>query len=147
MVEHFKNYYEILGLTPGASLEDIRKAYIQLAKQYHPDHNINTVDDRHMIELNQIYEILSNPIKKQEYDARFKLEKTHDFTKSNSNSAVSKQQAKRVSKTKFTSYQHLRKVLMIFLWLCLSYLVIYFLVNIITTLITLPDWLLSWFPM
>ncbi|MFW6118318.1 MAG: J domain-containing protein [Chloroflexota bacterium] len=63
------DYYEVLGIAPSASTEEIRKAYHKLAFQYHPDRNRKT-EDAHdkMRELNEAYAILSDPIKRREYD-------------------------------------------------------------------------------
>jgi curved DNA-binding protein CbpA len=146
MVEHLKNYYEILGLTPEASPEDIHKTYIKLAKQYHPDHNDN-LDDRHMIELNQIYEILSNPIKKQEYDARFKPTNTYDFTKARESNAPNRQPKERVVKQKSSFSKQFKTVLTAIIWVGITYLALYFIVNIIAMYINLPTWLVGFFPM
>lgn len=62
-----KNYYTILGIEPTASIEDIKKAYRKLALQHHPD--INNNDDAHssFAEINEAYEILTDPIKKKKY--------------------------------------------------------------------------------
>jgi DnaJ-class molecular chaperone len=146
MVDHLKNYYELFGLTPEASPEDIRKAYIQLAKQFHPDHNINNTDDRRMIELNQIYEVLSNPIKKQEYDARFTPTKTYDFTKVRESNIPKQQQKKRVIKQKRPVSTYFKTMLSVILWIGIFYLALYFIINIIAMYIDLPTWLVRFFP-
>jgi curved DNA-binding protein CbpA len=80
MNEKEKTYYEILGITPKADFKVMRQAYINLARRYHPDHNNNT-DTSRMVELNKIYEVLSNPTKKKEYDQRFIQEQVYDFTR------------------------------------------------------------------
>lgn len=54
-------YYKALGLAPGASQKDIKKAYFKLAKKYHPDVNPSVGAKRKFIEVNKAYEILSNP--------------------------------------------------------------------------------------
>ncbi len=61
-----KTYYQILGVKPNASQNEIKQAYIKLARQFHPDNNPNS--SQNMIELNRIYEVLSHGDKKREYD-------------------------------------------------------------------------------
>ncbi len=64
-----KDYYEILGIQRGASAEDIKKAYRKLSKEHHPDkHKGDASAERRFKEVNQAYEVLSNPQKKQMYD-------------------------------------------------------------------------------
>ena len=63
------DYYEVLGVAPSASAEEIKKAYHKLAFQYHPDRNRKTEEaHKKMRELNEAYTILSDPIKRREYD-------------------------------------------------------------------------------
>ena len=65
----YKDYYKILGVDRKASDEDIRKAYRKLAKQYHPDHNPNNKQaDERFKEINEAYEVLSDPKKRVHYD-------------------------------------------------------------------------------
>ena len=64
-----KDLYKVLGLSRGASQEDIRKAHRKLVREYHPD--ANPEDPRaeeRFREIQQAYEVLSNPQKRQEYD-------------------------------------------------------------------------------
>ena len=63
-----RDYYEVLGLTKGASKEEIKKAYRKLSKQYHPDINKddNAVDK--FKEISEAYEVLSDDQKKAQYD-------------------------------------------------------------------------------
>ena len=64
-----QDYYEVLGIAPDASTEDIKEAYRRLAFQYHPDRNPANRDasDR-MKEINEAYTTLCDPIKRREYD-------------------------------------------------------------------------------
>ncbi|CCD24903.1 Scj1p NDAI_0E00870 [Naumovozyma dairenensis CBS 421] len=64
-----QDYYKILELDKDATDKDIRSAYRQLSKKYHPDKNPNDEDAHHkFIEVGQAYEILSDPEKRQRYD-------------------------------------------------------------------------------
>jgi molecular chaperone DnaJ len=64
-----KDYYQILGVPREADDEAIKKAYRDLAKKHHPDHNQDDEDaEEKFKEVNEAYEALSNPQKRQEYD-------------------------------------------------------------------------------
>ncbi len=63
-----KDYYTILQLQPGASLDDIKKAYRHLAMRYHPDKNQgNTYASSYFQEVREAYEVLSDPEKREAY--------------------------------------------------------------------------------
>ena len=65
----YKDYYKILGVDRKASEEDIRKAYRNLAKQHHPDRNPNNKQaEERFKEINEAYQVLSDPKKRQHYD-------------------------------------------------------------------------------
>ncbi|HEX9679543.1 MAG TPA: molecular chaperone DnaJ [Candidatus Saccharimonadales bacterium] len=61
-----RDYYEVLGVAKGASADEIKKAYRRLAVQLHPDKEGGSEDK--FKELNEAYQILSNPDKRQRYD-------------------------------------------------------------------------------
>lgn len=64
-----KDYYEILGVDRNATPEEIKKAYRKLVKQYHPDLNKNNPEAaKKMAEINEAYEVLSDPEKRKRYD-------------------------------------------------------------------------------
>lgn len=63
-----KNYYAILQIHEFAEPEVVEAAYKRLAKKYHPDVNKDPNTKSYMQELNEAYEILSNPFKREEYD-------------------------------------------------------------------------------
>ena len=64
----YKDYYEILGVDRKASSDDIRKAYRKLAKQYHPDVSKEKNAEAKYKEINEAYEVLKDPDKRQKYD-------------------------------------------------------------------------------
>lgn len=63
-----RDYYEVLGLSKGASDQEIKKAYRSLAKKYHPDMNKEPGAEEKFKEVNEAYEVLSDPQKKANYD-------------------------------------------------------------------------------
>lgn len=63
-----KDYYQILGVSKNASQDEIKRAYRKLAHQYHPDKNSSHADGAKFKEINEAYQVLSNPQKRAQYD-------------------------------------------------------------------------------
>merc|ERR1711881_307016 len=64
-----KDYYKVLGVARGASDEEIKKCYRKLALKYHPDKNHTPGAEEKFKEIGEAYDVLSDPKKKQIYDA------------------------------------------------------------------------------
>ena len=63
------NYYDILGVSKGASEKDIRQAFRRLARQYHPDVNPgDKTSEQKFKEINEAYEVLSDAENRKKYD-------------------------------------------------------------------------------
>ncbi|MBE7711042.1 MAG: hypothetical protein E7Z92_02760 [Cyanobacteria bacterium SIG31] len=78
-----KDYYKILGVAEFDTTENIKKAYRKLARKWHPDIAGNNDDALKMFkEINEAYEILSNKVKKEEYD---KARRFYNYAKADSN--------------------------------------------------------------
>ena len=64
------SHYKTLGVSERASQEEIKKAYRELAKKYHPDKNANNSDaEARFKEVSLAYNVLSSPERRAEYDA------------------------------------------------------------------------------
>jgi len=63
-----RDYYDILGVSKNASKDELRKAYRKQALEWHPDRNKSPNAEKKFKEINQAYEILSDPEKKAAYD-------------------------------------------------------------------------------
>ena len=64
-----RDYYEVLGVSKGASDDEIKKAHRKLAKKYHPDLNRDNPEAAEKFkELNEAYEVLSDKDKRAKYD-------------------------------------------------------------------------------
>ncbi len=65
-----RDYYEVLGVGKSATDDELKKAYRKLAKQYHPDANLDNKEEaeKKFKEINEAYETLSDPQKRKMYD-------------------------------------------------------------------------------
>ncbi|KAM8962324.1 dnaJ homolog subfamily A member 3, mitochondrial isoform 2-T2 [Pelodytes ibericus] len=64
------DYYQILGVPRNASQKEIKRAYIELAKKYHPDKNKDDPEAKTKFsQLGEAYEVLSDEVKRKQYDA------------------------------------------------------------------------------
>ncbi len=66
-----KDYYAILGVKEGASLKEIKKAYKEMVKKWHPDFHPNDPDGLEKIkDINEAYDILADSKRRQSYHQR-----------------------------------------------------------------------------
>lgn len=63
-----RDYYDVLGVGRNASQDEIKKVYRRLAMQYHPDRNKDHGAEERFKEINEAYEVLSDPNKRASYD-------------------------------------------------------------------------------
>jgi molecular chaperone DnaJ len=61
-----RDYYDVLGVSPDAGADEIKRAYRQLARRYHPD---ISGEDRAFLELARAYDVLRDPGRRRVYDA------------------------------------------------------------------------------
>jgi curved DNA-binding protein len=70
MPAQYKDYYQTLGVAAGASQDEIRKAFRKLARQHHPDvAKDKKAAEAKFREINEAYEVLSDPEKRKRYDS------------------------------------------------------------------------------
>jgi curved DNA-binding protein len=68
-MQNFRNYYEILGVPRDATIEEIKKVYRRLARQYHPDLNPDDkAAEEKFKDVGEAYEVLSDSSKRAQYD-------------------------------------------------------------------------------
>ncbi len=66
----------MLGVSPSSSAEEIRTAFRRLARQHHPDTSDVADSDQAMAEINRAWSVLSDPVKRFDYDRSLRTEKT-----------------------------------------------------------------------
>jgi Ca-activated chloride channel family protein len=73
-----QDFYTVLGLPRNASADDIREAYFSAARRLHPDKNTTPGDTEFFLDIQEAYEVLSNPKKRSKYDLTLPPEKPVD---------------------------------------------------------------------
>ncbi len=63
-----RDYYEVLGVGKDSNLQEIKKAYKKLAKEYHPDHNKSSDAESKFKEVQEAYDVLGDESKRKAYD-------------------------------------------------------------------------------
>ena len=69
MPKKIQDYYTMLGLSRFASQNEIRNAYLKAAKRLHPDKNVGPGETELFMDIQQAYQVLSNPPQRSAYDA------------------------------------------------------------------------------
>jgi curved DNA-binding protein CbpA len=79
--EKFTNYYELLGIDPAAGPEEVRQAYLEKIKEWHPDINPERIAEAEEMTkvLNQAYQILGDSEQRKKYDRMLKFTRGKDF--------------------------------------------------------------------
>lgn len=128
------NYYEVLGVSRDATNDEIKKSYYKLAKQFHPDLNQNRNAEYFFKMLNEAYEVLSDPLKRKNYNDRldgafdfganqFEQKESHfkqndQYNNTYAYTEYNYNQNTYTQKYKFSDLVPLSKIISIFLLLC-----------------------------
>ena len=67
----FKDYYQVLGIAPSASYQEVKAAYRALSLKWHPDRNPNVEVTSVMQDINEAYSILGNEERRKRYDREY----------------------------------------------------------------------------
>lgn len=74
MLPDQRDYYALLGISRGASQEEIKRAYFEAAQKLHPDKNKAAGETELFLGVQQAYEVISNPKRRAQYDATLPAE-------------------------------------------------------------------------
>lgn len=75
-----KSHYEVLGVSPKAEVEEIRRAYRDLARKLHPDMSSSATASVQMAEVNNAWSVLSDGNRRRQYDATLVVSRMHEPT-------------------------------------------------------------------
>jgi curved DNA-binding protein len=79
-MQNFRNYYDILGVSRDATIDEIKKTFRSLARQYHPDMNPgDKASEEKFKDLGEAYEVLSDESKRAQYDQYSRFWKQSGF--------------------------------------------------------------------
>ena len=99
-------YYEILGVSTYASEADIKKAFKDLAKKYHPDkHPGQSFYEEHFKKINEAYQTLSNPQARQRYDLRINYTQSTPPPRQQYNQSTNQQRTTSQQQAPYTNYK------------------------------------------
>ncbi len=76
-----RDFYQVLGLSKSASDDDLKNAYRRLARQYHPDVNKSPDAEARFKEINEAYQVLSDPQKREAYASSFLLGRSQEIAR------------------------------------------------------------------
>jgi hypothetical protein len=87
-----RNHYQVLGIDPKASEDEIKKAYKRLARAYHPDLNPKRPRSAHdrFRRLQEAYDVLSDPFSRRQYDQSLGIGQTNPGTNEAAHTKVTK---------------------------------------------------------
>lgn len=86
MAEWMGDLYEVLGVDKSATQEEIVSAYKELAFHYHPDRNPTRIADELLKKINEAYNVLGTPSRREEYDAKHGYNQENGTTPNNAES-------------------------------------------------------------
>lgn len=81
----FKDYYSVLGVDINSTFDEIKLAYRQQSRKWHPDRNVGVNTTQQMQDINEAYEILKDEVKRQKYNEFYIIFK--EFNKTSSTDA------------------------------------------------------------
>lgn len=98
-----KTYYEILGVSEKATHKEIKSAYKVLMKKYHPD--VYKGNDKIAAEINNAYDILSNPKTREEYDLELKEQRDRIINQNQSYQPNAQNNYKTTTNKNYSTYR------------------------------------------